>query len=243
MRFAWSGQTVRMQEFTELIATTRAIRRYLPAPIPDDDLREMLWAATRAPSGSNRQGFHFVVLTNGERAEHAKRLLGESFRAAWAAKRETDRYDVDPVDVGDSPKARMASTMQHFVDQFEQTPCVVLACLRRHRMPLPTEGSSIYPAVQNLLLAAHALGYGGVLTQWHGLVEPELKAALDIPADVVIHAVVPLGRPAGKGHGPVRRRPMAELVSLNVWGSAPTWAQDPEGTRFTQAGPSTPPSR
>jgi nitroreductase len=224
-----------MHELIELMATTRAIRRYGPEPIPDADLREILWAATRAPTGSNRQGFHFLVVTTGERAEDAKRLLGDSFRAGWAAKRKADDYD-EP-GVGTSPKSRMAATMQHFVDQFESTPCVVLACLRRHRSAVPTEGSSIYPAVQNLLLAARALGYGGVLTQWHGPVEEELKVLLDIPSDVVIHAVIPLGRPALGGHGPVRRRPMAELVSLNGWGLPPSWAQDPEGTRFTQAGP------
>jgi nitroreductase len=238
-----------MNEFTELMATTRAIRRYVAEPIPDEDLREMLWAATRAPSGSNRQGFHFVVLTDGERAHDAKRLLGNSFRAGWAAKRQVDNYQADdrqaeqrqPRDNeperATTPKSRMAATMQHFVDHFETTPCVVLACLRRHRPANPLEGASMYPAVQNLLLAAHALGYGGVLTQWHTDVESELKVLLGIPADVGIHAVVPLGRPAGGGHGPVRRRPMSELVSLETWGVAPGWAHDPEGTRFAQAGP------
>ncbi len=225
-----------MHEIIDLIATTRAIRRYRPEPIPDDDLRDMLWAASRAPSGSNRQGFHFVVLTEGQQAQAAKALLGHTFRSLWAVKRADDGYGVAGSD-DSTPKSRMAATMTHFVDSFESTPCVVLACLRRHRMPLPTEGSSVYPAVQNLLLAARALGYGGVITQWHLAVEPELRELLHIPADVAIHAVIPLGRPAGAGHGPVRRRPLKEFVSLNEWGAAPEWAIDPEGTLFTQAGP------
>jgi nitroreductase len=231
-----------MHDLIDLIATTRAIRRYRPEPIPEPDLRDILWAATRAPSGSNRQGFHFVVLTEGESAAAAKALLGRTFRSLWATKRQTDGYDQKSpsqpgVPAALSPKARMAATMQGFVDTFEETPCVVLACLRRHREPTHTEGSSVYPAVQNLLLAARALGYGGVLTQWHGPVESGLKALLAIPDDVVIHAVIPMGRPVGGGHGPVRRRPMGELVSLNMWGEPPVWAVDPEGTRFTQAGP------
>ncbi|MBK9178100.1 MAG: nitroreductase family protein [Acidimicrobiales bacterium] len=220
----------------EGIATTRAIRRFLPDPIPDADLAAMLFAATRAPSGSNRQPFRFVVLRDGPRAREAKTILGSAFRAAWAAKAVADGYGegsgVDPA----SPKARAARAMQEFVDRFEETPVVVLACLVRHRAPNPLEGASVYPACQNLLLAARALGYGGVMTMWHGLVEAELRDLLAIPDGVGIAATIPLGRPVG-GHGPVRRRPLAELVFDDAWGDVAAWAVDPPGTRFTSAGP------
>jgi nitroreductase len=136
----------------------------------------------------------------------------------------------------DAPKARMAATMQHFVDHFETTPVVVLACMRRHRDPNPTEGASVYPACQNLLLAARALGYGGVLTMWHQYVDAELRDVLGIPADVGISATITLGRPVGH-HGPVRRRPVGELVYEDGWGEPATWAVDPPVTRFTSAGP------
>ena len=159
----------------EALATTRAIRRYTADPIPDDDLSQILWSATRAPSGSNRQLFRFLVLRDGEQARAAKALLGAAFRSGWNAKRSADGYEsgsaVDP----DSPTARMAATMQHYVDHFEEIPVVVLACLRRHRAPNPYEGASVYPACQNLLLAARALGYGGVLTMWHQMVEDDLR--------------------------------------------------------------------
>ena len=218
------------------LATTRAIRRYRDEPVPDDDLATILWHATRAPSGSNRQPFRFVVLRDGPRAQQAKAVLGESFRSMWAAKRRRDGYDAGSGSDDGSPKARMAATMQHFVDHLEQTPVVVLACIRRYRDPSPTEGASVYPACQNLLLAARALGYGGVMTMWHGLVEDELRTLLDIPDDVGISATIPLGRPEG-GHGPVRRRPLADLVFDDGWGTPAPWAQDPPGTRFTSAGP------
>jgi nitroreductase len=218
------------------LATTRAIRRYRDEPIPDADLSTILWHATRAPSGSNRQPFRFLVLRDGPRAVEAKRLLGGSFRAMWAEKRRRDRYDAGTGAEEDSPKARMAATMQHFVDHFERTPVVVLACLRRHREPTPTEGASVYPACQNLLLAARALGYGGVMTMWHGPVEDELRALLDIPADAAISATITLGRPVG-GHGPVRRRPVDELVFDDAWRQPAAWIEDLPGTRFTRAGP------
>lgn len=221
------------------LATTRAIRRYRDEPIPEQDLSTILWHATRAPSGSNRQPFRFVVLRDGPRAREAKLLLGASFRRLWAAKRQHDGYDRGSGTDADAPKARMAATMQHYVDHFESTPVVVLACLVRYRDPDPTEGASVYPACQNLLLAARALGYGGVLTMWHRYVEDELRELLGIPQGVAISATITLGRPHGH-HGPVRRRPVDELVFEDCWEAAAPWAADPPGTRFTSAGPPRP---
>lgn len=225
-----------MVSLLEGLATTRAIRRYTDEPVSDDDLATIMWHATRAPSGSNRQPFRFVVLRDGERALAAKALLGESFRAGWASKRTNDGYERGSALERDTPKARMAATMQHYVDNIERVPVVVLACLQRYRAPGPEEGASIYPACQNLLLAARALGYGGALTMWHHAVEAELRALLAIPDAVAVSACITLGRPAGH-HGPVRRRPLAELVFENGWGRAPAWAVDPPGTAFTRAGP------
>ena len=187
-----------MISLLEGMATTRAIRRYTDDPIPEEDLATILWHATRAPSGSNRQPFRFVVLRDGPIAVEAKALLGRSFREMWQVKVAHDRYDEGSGADESSPKARMARTMQHFVDHFEETPVVVLPCLVRYRDPTPTEGASIYPACQNLLLAARALGYGGVMTTWHQLVEDELRPLLGIPDGVVIAATIPLGKPAGQ---------------------------------------------
>jgi nitroreductase len=220
----------------EAMATTRAIRRYRPEPIPEEDLATILWHATRAPSGSNRQTFRFLVLRDGPKATEAKVLLGRAFRAGWDAKRAGDGYDEGSGAADDTPKARMARTMERFVERFEETPVVVLACLVRHRDPHPTEGASVYPACQNLLLAARALGYGGVITMWHQVVEAELRELLGVPDHVALSACIPLGRPEGS-HGPVRRRPVAELVYEDAWERAAPWAVDPPGTRFTAAGP------
>ena len=217
----------------EGLATTRAIRRLRSDPIPDEDLAKIFFAATRAPSGSNRQPFRFLVLSDGSRSVEAKALLGSAFRRGWSAKASTDGYtEVDP----STPKARAAAAMQHFVDHFEEIPVVVLPCYTRHRAPTPSEGASVYPACQNLLLAARALGYGGVITMWHSFVEAQLRPLLSIPDDVVIAATIPLGRPVGGGHGPVRRRPLPELVYEDGWGEPAPWAVDPPGTRFTGSG-------
>lgn len=197
----------------EGLATTRAIRRYLPDPIPTDDLARILWYAGRAPSGSNRQPFRFLVLRDGPAATEARALLGRAFRAGWAAKREADGYR----------PSRFADSMQTYVDRFEQTPAIVLVCLDRYRDPNPYEGASVYPACQNLLLAARALGYGGALTMWHLGVETELRLILGIPEHVALSACITLGRPEGR-HGPLKRRPIAELTFDDRWGESASWA-------------------
>lgn len=220
----------------EGLVSTRAIRRYTSEPVPPAALRAILFAATRAPSGSNRQPFRFVVLTDGPRAAEAKRLIAATARRFWTAKREHDRYDEGSGADATSPKARMAATMQHFVDHFEDVPVLVLPCLVRYRASAPMEGASIYPACQNLLLAARALGYGGVFTGWQAGAESELRQLLEIPDDVVLAGTITLGRPAG-GHGPVRRRPLSELTYGERWGEAPPWAVDPPGSSHTSAGP------
>lgn len=223
-------------ELYEAATTTRAIRRYRDEPIPTRDLARIFFVASRAPSGSNRQPFRFIVLRDGPCAVEARALLGESFRSLWAAKRDADGYDRGSGAAADSPKARMAATMEHFVDHVDRAPVIVLACLVRHREPDPTEGASVYPACQNLLLAARELGYGGVLTMWHKPVEPQLAELLGLPEQATIAACLTLGRPVGR-HGPVRRRPLAELVFEDRWGEPAPWAVDPPGTRHTGAGP------
>jgi nitroreductase len=222
----------------DALSTTRAIRRYTDEPIPDADLNQILWLATRAPSGSNRQGFRFVVLRDGPNAAAARVLIREGARQTWSNKRIHDQYDTGSGAHDDSPKARMARTMDHFVEHMHEAPVIVLACVKIHRPQMLGVGGSVWPAVQNLLLAARGLGYGGVITGFHGPREAELRALLRLPSPEVlaIAATIPLGRPQGS-HGPVRRRPLTELVYDDAWDAPAAWASDPPGTRFTQAGP------
>jgi nitroreductase len=220
----------------EGLTTTRAIRRYRDEPVPPEILRAILFAATRAPSGSNRQPFRFLVLTDGPMARAAKALIGEGARRTWGGKRQVDRYDAGSGTAEDSPKARIARTMQHFVDEFERVPVLILPCLVRYREPTPSEGASVYPACQNLLLAARALGYGGAFTGWNFVVDRELRQLLAIPDGTFIAGTITVGKPAGR-HGPVRRRPMSELVYQESWGEPSDWAVDPPGTEITSAGP------
>jgi nitroreductase len=202
----------------EALATTRAIRRYTDDPVSDADLEKILWHAGRAPSGSNRQPFRFLVLRDGRNARAAKALLGQSFREGWNAKRTGTEGERG------YRASRFADSMQHFVDHFESVPVVILVCLERYRAPGPYEGASVYPACQNLLLAARALGYGGALTMWHLGVEDELRTLLGIPDSAALSACITLGVPAGR-HGPLKRKPVGEVVFDDEWGTSPSWIE------------------
>ena len=202
----------------EALSTTRAIRRYTDEPVSEADLERILWHAGRAPSGSNRQPFRFIVLRDGPHAVEAKSLLGASFRAGW----NTKRSGADG-EHGYRP-SRFADSMQHFVDHFEAIPVVIIVCLDRYRPPNPYEGASVYPACQNLLLAARAFGYGGALTMWHLGVEDELRTLLGIPETAALSACITLGVPAGS-HGPLKRKPVSEVVFDDSWGTPPSWGE------------------
>lgn len=208
--------------FLEALCTTRAIRRFKDEDVAEEDLHKMFFAATRAPSGSNRQNFRFVVLRRGSPTARARRVLAEEYRRRWNSKAETEGFRGRVRDNPDSRMGRMVDSMDKFVDDFEDIPVIVLVCILRHEDPTPLEGSSIYPACQNLLLAARVLGYGGVLTQFHTGVGQQLASMLDMPDAAEIVGVIALGRPVGR-HGPVRRMPMKECVFEDQWGTSAPW--------------------
>lgn len=222
------------------LASTRTIRRFRRDPIPEPDLARILWSATRAPSASNLQPLRFVVLRDGPRARQARAALGRGFRQSWEEMRARTGYHRVPPG---SRAARVGAAMDAFVDEIAIAPVIVLAVAKPGRRChwVVSDGGSIYPALQNLLLAARALGYGGVLSMWHQAVAGELHQILAIPPEYTILATVPLGRPRG-GHGPVRRLPLPEVVFEEAWGRAPRWAVDPPGSRFTRASPPVAPS-
>lgn len=214
---------------SEGLSTTRSIRRYTDEPVSEGALAQVLHLATRAPSGSNRQPFRFIVLRNGPVAQRVRRLLGEGADEVWQAKRATGEF---PDRAKNTPTSRMLASMDAYVANLAEAPVIVLPCMIRYRDAVVSEGASIYPAVQNLLLGARSIGLGGALTMFHQVRDAEIRQELAIPDEAFIAATLTLGHPAGS-HGPVRRKPLDQLVFEEAWGSAPAWALDPPGTRFT----------
>ncbi|MCH7592958.1 MAG: nitroreductase family protein [Chloroflexi bacterium] len=192
----------------DAIFSLRAIRRIKPDPISDDDLRTILDAARQAPNGANRQPWHFIVL----RASAARKRFGEIYRVAWWAKRNDEGF-FKPEDIPDHYKLAMA-----LADNIGEVPAIVLVCTTA-----PGGRESVIPATQNLLLAARGLGIGGTITSLHAKVEDDVKDLLELPDGAGVVYCIPLGYPQGR-FGPVTRKPLAEIVSVDRWGSTPEWA-------------------
>lgn len=193
----------------EAIFSLRAIRRLKPDPIPDADLRDILEAAIRAPNGGNTQPWHFVVVKDAA----MRAQLGTLYHEAWWAKRR-DAGIQGPEDL-----PRHYQPAMRLADEFGQVPVMILVCAT-------SEGSgaagSVIPAVQNLLLAARALGVGGTITTLHSLVEERVHKLFGIPPTAQVVYCIPLGYPRGR-FGPNQRKPLTEVCSYDHWGTIPPW--------------------
>ena len=191
----------------EAIFTQRSIRRFRPDPIPLADVHLILEAAVKAPNGGNQQLARFLVVN--DRA--TTREFGALYHEAWWAKRR---------DAGFQQREDLPS---HFhaaaglADAITEVPCIVFA-LAMHNGP----SDSVIPAVQNLMLAARAIGIGSVPTTLHPSVMARFHVMFDIPDDVGFHFCVPLGYPKGN-FGPNVRKPTSETTFLNRWGAAVSW--------------------
>lgn len=183
----------------EAIHSQRAIRAFRPDPVPDELVSQVLEAAIRAPSGGNLQPWAFLVVR-----DPAQR--GE---IAAIYRRASERYS------GGAPvTGGLAASLS-------DVPVLILACIRHSasRGSL-VHGAHIYPAVQNLMLAARGLGLGTVITTLHRMFEREVKALLGVPDDVDTAALIPLGYPAeGTRFGPTTRNPLEDVAHLDRWGT------------------------
>ncbi|MEM7016892.1 MAG: nitroreductase family protein [Pseudomonadota bacterium] len=215
------------------MSTARTIHRYTADPIPDEHIAKIMYAATRAPSGTNRQPARFLVLRDGERAKKAKAMMGESFRKGWNFKSGDEGWKKGSGENPDSLKSRTAGAIQQFVDNFEQIPVVILVCFIPYREPQHQEGASVFPACQNILLASRALGYGACFSGWHMQIQDELKALLEIPQEVILSLTITVGKPEGN-HGPLRRLPVQHLIYDDGWESPAQWVQDPPDARLSR---------
>lgn len=195
--------------------TQRSIRRMKPDPIPTEDIRTIIEAAVKAPSGSNTQPARFLVLTDRD----VIREFGALYREAWWAKRRdegrpwTTREAIPDAEAVKRGAARLA-------DEMADVPCIVLALSAGKG-----QASSVIPGVQNLMLAARALGIGSVPTTLHPTVIERVFDLLGIPESAEFHLCIPLGYPRGN-FGPTTRRPTAETTYFNRWDAPAPWAAE-----------------
>jgi len=201
----------------EAMRTQRAIRRLKPDPVDDALVLHLIELALRAPTGSNAQNWHFVVVKDRD----VKARLGSMNRQAWRLYGGIGRRMAQ----NDPPMLRIIEAVQWQADHFEEIPVVVVACIATiipiwPRIAVSSLYGSIFPSVQNLLLAARAAGLGAALITlplWSTFLA---RRALGLPWTVTPCAVIPIGWPRGR-YGPTTRKPVGEVVHLDRWGNQP----------------------
>jgi nitroreductase len=197
-------------EIFEAIYTLRAMRRLKADPVPEELVWKVLGAAIRAPSGGNRQPWGFVVVTDADK----KRKIGEWYLDGWNKMYGPARQ----IMMAEPAAARTFRSADHLANHIADVPVLIFATVQTSMASASGAGPNIFPAVQNLMLAARALGLGTTLTTLHKTHEAEVRELLGIPEGVETMAMIPLGWPKGKfGAGP--RKPVEEVTHWDSWGA------------------------
>ncbi len=203
-----------MSDFFEILYSCRAMRRLKPDPVPDELIAKILRAGMQAPNGGNTQKWRFLVVKD----PAIKKAV-----QAWYKKAYDEvigpRYgsSAPPPGVTAEKYKRQHDAVEYLTEHYHEAPVWIVACLEDGPNPNRSAGASIYPAVQNMILATRALGLGTTLTTRHLLFEKEAEAALGLPPGVHSYAILPIGWPMGK-FGPVGRAPIDEFVYQDRWG-------------------------
>jgi nitroreductase len=216
----------------EAIHSARAIRRFKPDPVPEAVLTAVLDAAIRAPSAGNAQNWVFLVVRDAEQ----RRKLGVLYRKASDIASAMYAARGRPPHLTEEQFRRLMSSGSFLWDHLADAPVILVPCQTQPKVPPPEalppdvrarhleeqryveriRGASIYPAVQNVILACRAFGLGTTITTNHIRCEDEVKAVLGVPDDVQTFALMPIGYPLDS-FGPVVRRPVAEVVYADRW--------------------------
>jgi len=216
----------------EAIHTARAVRRFRPDPVPEAVITEILDAAIRAPSAGNSQNWVFLVVQDAEQ----RRKLGLLYRKASDIASAMYAARGRPPHLTEEQFRRLMSSGSFLWDHLADAPVILVPCQTQPKIPPPDalppdvrarhleeqryveriRGASIYPAVQNVILACRAFGLGTTITTNHIRCEDEVKAVLGVPDDVQTFALMPIGYPLDS-FGPVVRRPVAEVVYAERW--------------------------
>jgi nitroreductase len=203
-------------ELFEAIHTMRAMRRLKPDPVPDELIRKIIEAGICAPSGGDVQHWRFVMVKNAATKQQIQ------LRYRRALDQLMPRYRKAPPPPGKTAvqKERMLAAVEYLTDHLHEAPVLIVCCLVgdfAHAAGLEKmSGASIYPAVQNMLLAARALGLGATLTTRHLFYEKEVNDLLGLPSNAESFAIIPVGYPMGR-FGPVSREPVEKVAFSERW--------------------------
>jgi nitroreductase len=198
----------------DIMLSTRSMRRLRPDPVPDEMVNKILTAGMAAANGGNAQRWRFMVVKDPAIKQAVqvwyKRAFDEVVGPRYAKSAPPPGMDKERFQ-------RQHQAVAYLTEHFHEAPVWIVACIEDSAPANRWSGASIYPAVQNMLLAARALGLGSTLTTRHLLYEKEAEAALGLPPGVHSYAILPIGYPMGK-FGPTRRGALSDFVYQDRWG-------------------------
>ncbi len=204
-----------IQDVFEIMSTTRAMRRLKPDPVPDDMIKKILQAGVGAASGGNRQQWRFLVVKDPAVKEEVQAYYKRAFDEVVEPRYRTGDT---PPGVTREQYLRQLRAVAYLTSHYHDAPVWIVACLDEgEQTPSRSSGASIYPAVQNMLLAARALGLGSTLTTRHTRHAKEVDEIFGLPPGVRSYAILPIGYPIGR-FGQVSRGPLADVVYEDQWG-------------------------
>lgn len=205
-------------ELFETMFTMRAMRRLKPDPVPDNLIERILRAGQTAPNAGNTQAWGVLVVKDPSVKEKVQVYYQRAYDT-FVAKTYTERLAQMPEGVERDKLARQVDAVEALTRDFHKAPVWLVPCLNvGPRGPNPMSGASVYPAVQNMLLAARALGLGSTLTTRHMVFGKEVDAIFGLPEGVASFAILPVGYPEGR-FGPVARGSFGAFAHLESWGS------------------------
>jgi len=204
-----------MDDVFEIMRTTRSMRRLKPDPVPDELIAKILEAGACAANGGNTQRWRFLVLKDPKVKQEVQKWYKKAFDEVVGPRYASS---APPPGVSADRYKRQHSAVEYLTEHFHEAPVWIVCCIDEGKAaPTRWSGASIYPAVQNMLLATRALGLGSTLTTRHLLYEREAEAAMGLPEGVHSYAILPIGYPMGN-FGPVGRGKLAEIVYQDNWG-------------------------
>jgi nitroreductase len=212
-----------LESIDHLLTTTRSVRKRLDfaRPVSRDVIERCLEIALQAPTGSNSQGWHFVVVTDAAK----RRALADLYRKGWEIYARQPRGALPANDPRATQLGRILSSAEYLRDRFHEAPVMIIPCIegRVETQPQFAQASvygygSILPAVWSLMLALRARGLGSAWTTIHLMFEKEAAGVLGIPEHVTQAALLPVAYFTGDDFKPARRLPLDRVVSWEAWG-------------------------
>lgn len=208
-------------DFFEVLQTQPSTKAFKTDPVPDQAIRTMIEAATWAPNSGNRQTWEFVVVKDAD----TRIALGDIYRKGFQMLLDNRPPRREMPEARTLPRSNISRSM-HLANTIHEAPVHIVVCMHTQLMPFPDgilkgfAAETVYtgsvPAVQNLMLAARAIGLGTCLTTALNLFEGDAKTLLGIPSIYQVVALIPVGYPE-REFKRVSRLPSEEKTHWDHW--------------------------